>query len=173
MVTANGFSSEHTGDLPNDPFGPGWWVGSDGNWHSPDERFDPEVPNRNHPVRRVVVVLLALALIGATSAGVWGGVFSQQASSSSGPPLASLDTQVELAVSGPGTSGFGVTGVVSAVCHPPTSWSAGRTFSCDVYGSAKRKLGEYDATVKPTTSSGQWRWTGVWKPNRHSDVTAL
>lgn len=162
MVTSNGYDADELNEAGEDPFVAGWWVGSDGNWHTPDEPFDSDVPKRNHPVRRLAIVVLAIALIGATSAGVWGGVISQPPSS--GPSVSSLDAQVEQAVTGTGSTGLGVTGAARAVCHPPASWSAGQTFKCDVYGSAQKVLGEYEGTVQPTTSSGEWRWRGVWSP---------
>jgi len=165
MVTSNGHDASELNEAGDDLFGPGWWVGSDGNWHTPDERFDSDVPKTNHPVRRVAIVVLAIALIGATSAGVWGGVTSQP--SSTGPSVSSLNVQVQQAVTGPG-----VTGVVRAACHPPASWSAGQTFKCDVYGSAQRVLGEYEGTVLPTTSSGEWQWRGVWSPTHGVATTA-
>ena len=59
--------------MTDDLHGPGWWVGSDGYWHPPDEEFDADVPKRNHPARRVAVVLLAVALVGATTVGAWLG----------------------------------------------------------------------------------------------------
>jgi len=169
MVTSNAYDPEELDDLGDDPFVAGWWVGSDGNWHTPDERFDSDVPMRSHPVRRVAIIVLAIALIGATSAGVWGGVISQ--SSSTGPSVSSLDVQVQLAVTRTGSTGPGVTGAVRAVCHPPASWSAGKTFKCDVYGSAQKVLGEYEGTVQPTASSGEWQWRGVWSPVRRVAAT--
>jgi hypothetical protein len=162
MVTSNGHDADELNEAGDEPFAPGWWVGSDGNWHTPDEHFDSDVPKRNHPVRRVAMVVLAIALIGATSAGVWGGVISQPPSS--GPSASSLDVQVQQAVAGRGSTGLGGTGVVRAVCHPPASWSAGQRFKCDVYGSAQKVLGEYEGTVQPTTSSGEWQWRGIWRP---------
>jgi hypothetical protein len=121
----------------------------------------------------VLIVVLAIALIGATSAGVWGGVISPPSPSSAGPSLAILDAQVKLAVAGTGSNDSGVAGVARVVCDPPASWSAGQTFTCDVYGSAQKKLGEYDAEVESTTSSGEWRWTGVWNPIRPHDSTPV
>jgi hypothetical protein len=169
IVTSNGYEGDELNEAGDDPFGPGWWVGSDGNWHTPDERFASDVPKRDHPVRRVAIVVLAIALIGATSAGVWGGVVSQ--SPSSGPSVSSLDVQVQRAVTGSGSAAHAAPGVVRAVCHPPASWSAGQTFKCDVYGSSQTKLGQYLGTVQPTSSSGEWRWEGTWKPTHQYSIT--
>jgi len=121
----------------------------------------------------VLIVVLAIALMGATSAGVWGGVMSQPTPSSAGPSPTILDTQVQLALTENGSNDAGVTGVVRVVCDPPASWSVGRTFTCEVLGSAQRKLGEYDAEIEATTPSGEWRWTGVWNPRRHRDSTPV
>jgi hypothetical protein len=161
-VPSNGYVSEETGGADDDPFA-GWWVGSDDNWHPPDEAFDPDRPTGTHPVRRVVVVILAIALIAATSAGVWEGATSST-STPDGPSLAQLTTQVKLAVTGTGANEFGVTGVSIVQCHLPSPWTARDTFTCKVYGTSQKLLGRYDATVQSTTSSGEWRWTGIWEP---------
>lgn len=172
-MTSNGFQSDGEDEVLDSPFAPGWWLGSDGNWRTLDERFDPPAPKRNHPVRRLLIVILAIVLIGATSAGVWGGATSQPTQSFAGPSLSSLNTQVQLAVAGNGRNGFGVTGVVRVVCDPPAAWRVGHTFTCYVYGSAQKKLGVYNAKVESTMSSGEWRWTGVWNPNRRHDSTTV
>ena len=169
MMTSNGYGSDEPNEAGDDPFSLGWWVGSDGNWHTPDEPFDLDVPKRSHPVRRVAIVVLAVALIGATSAGVWGGAVSHPPSS--GPSVSSLDAQVQLAVARAGGTGHAVTGVLRAVCHPPASWSSGETFTCDVFGSSETKLGQYLGTVQPTGSAGAWRWEGSWKPTHRYSIT--
>jgi hypothetical protein len=62
-------------------------------------------------------------------------------------------------------------GVTDVTCHPPGSWSAGQTFSCDVIGTSQRDLGQYVGTVQATTSSGVWRWRGQWRPSHQYSVT--
>src|ERR1039457_1823937 len=98
--------------MSGNPYGPGWWVGSDGNWHSPDENFDADSPKKNHPIRRVAIVLLAVVVVGATTFGVWLGGSSQTTSSSpSTPSLAEITSQVNQAVTGSGANEFRVAGV--------------------------------------------------------------
>lgn len=157
-MTSNEYTS---GEADADPY-IGWWVGSDGNWHPPDESFDPEHPKRRHPIRRVAVVILAIALIVATSVGAWEGASSSSAYG--GPSLAQLSTQVRLAVTGTGSDQFGVAGVSSVQCHLPGSWNVGDRFSCEVYGTSQSLVGHYDGVVAATSSSGEWRWDGAWKP---------
>ena len=158
--------------MSGNPYGPGWWVGSDGSWHSPDEDFDADVPKKNHPIRRVAIVLLAVAVVGATTFGVWLGGSSQTANpGSAGPSLAEITSQVKQAVTGTGADEFGVAGVTSVVCYPPNSWKPGNTFKCSVYASSQRELGVYDGTVEPTTSPGSWQWNGVWNPSDRFSAT--
>jgi hypothetical protein len=116
-------------------------------------------------MRRVVIVLLAVAVVGATTVGAWlGGGSSTTGSGSGGPSLAALNSQVDQVVTGTGADQFGVTGVFGVVCQPPHSWIPGATFECSVYASSERKIGVYDGTVVPTTSPGEWRWRGTWYP---------
>ncbi|MGD0394090.1 MAG: hypothetical protein ABSC41_15785 [Acidimicrobiales bacterium] len=151
--------------MTDDLHGPGWWVGSDGYWHSPDEEFDADVPKRNHPARRVAVVLLAVALVGATTVGAWlGGASGGVGPVSAGPPLAELEAQVEHVVVGAGAHEFGVTGVTGVTCGPVVSWRPGSTFRCTVYASSQRKIGVYEGTVESAPSSEEWRWRGAWYP---------
>jgi hypothetical protein len=167
-VSSNGYLSEETDGADDDPFA-GWWVGSDDNWHPPDEPFDPYRPRKNHPIRRVAIVILAVALVGATSAGLWEGASSSTATPD-GPSLAQITTQVQENVTGTGANEFGVTGVSSVRCHLPSSWEAGKTLTCDVLGPSQVVLGRYIGTVQPTTSSGAWRWEGEWKPSHRYSV---
>ncbi len=141
---------------------PGWWVGSDGLWHSPDEDFTADVPKRAHPVRRVAVVLLAVAIVVATAVSSWLGVGSS--TGSQGPSLATLDTRVEQIVTGVGAGGFGVSGVTDVVCGPAIAWRPGARFECSVYAAPQRRIGVYDGTVEPSTTAGEWTWKGMWYP---------
>jgi hypothetical protein len=149
----------------------GWWVGSDGAWHPPEEDFNNDVPRRNHPARRVAVVLLAVALVGATTVGAWLGITSQTTATATGPPLRALDAEVERMLTGTGGDQFGVSGVSDVVCNQVASWSPGSTFECSVYVSPQRKIGIYRGTVVVATSSGAWRWTGTWYPVFRSSGT--
>jgi hypothetical protein len=158
-----------SGRMSDVPYGPGWWEGSDGDWHGPDEDFDAEVPTRNHPIRRIAIVLLAVAVVGATTFGVWlGGSAQTTGPPSGGPTIAEITSQVSRIVTGTEARQSGVAHVSGVVCHPPSSWSPGRTFECSVYGPGQSELGTYQATVESTTSSGEWRWNGVWNPIRTS-----
>jgi hypothetical protein len=155
-------SNELLPDGPEDDPYLGWWVGSDGNWHPPDESFDPDRPKKRHPIRRMAVVVLAIALIAATSVGAWEGASSS--SSPGGPSLAQLTAQVRLVVTGTGTDELGVADVSNVHCGLPSSWNVGMTFRCEVYGTSRELVGHYDGVVVSASSSGEWRWNGVWKP---------
>jgi hypothetical protein len=149
--------------MDDDQPGPGWWVGSDGQWHSPDEDFNADVPKRSHPVRRVAIVLLAVAVVVATAVSSWIGAGSSS-SASQGPSLATLDARVEQIVMATGAGGFGVSGVTGVACGPTISWRTGAAFRCSVYASSQHQIGVYDGTVEPTTTAGQWTWKGSWYP---------
>jgi hypothetical protein len=115
-------------------------------------------------MRRVAVVILAIALVGATSAGVWERTNSAT-STPVVPALAQITAQVKQAVTGTGPNEFGVSGVSSVVCHLPSSWEAGNAFRCDVYGPSRNVIGRFDGTVESSSSSGEWQWKGVWEPS--------
>ncbi len=152
----------------DDPFGPGWWVGSDGYWHPPDERFGDDTPDRSHPLRRVAVVVLVLAVIGATSVGVWAGAGGPSTPTpNQGPPVSELTTRVQQSLGG--VNGLGVSHITGVSCHQPASWTAGRTFTCEVYASPHQLVGRYRGTVLPS-SSGAWNWRGTWSPDRPAVV---
>jgi hypothetical protein len=164
-VTSNQYRSDEAGaDLYV-----GWWVGSDGNWHPPDEPFEPDRPERRHPIRRMAVVILAIALLAATSVGAWEGASSS--SSYGGPSPAQLNAQVRSALTGTGADHLGIAGVSNVQCHPPSSWNAGNRFNCEIYGTSQSLVGHYDGTVVATSFAGEWRWDGVWKPIHRSLIT--
>lgn len=170
MVTSNGYDPEELDDdLGDDPFVVGWWVGPDGNWHPPDEPFDAGTAKEPHPLRRVVVVLLAVAIVVATTVSVLAGVGPP--TSSTGPSLAQLSNQVQQTVTGSGVGQPVVRGVTSVKCHLPRTWSSGETFTCKVFGPSRMELGQYRGTVEPTTTSGEWRWEGIFKPRYPYTVT--
>lgn len=167
-VTSDRYGLEER-DPGDDPFVVGWWVGPDGNWHPPDEPFRARPVEGPHPLRRVVVVLLAVAIGAATTVGVLAGGGTQ--SRPTGPSVAQLTHQVRLAVTGSGGGQVGVRGVTGVECRPPSTWSSGQTFTCDVFGPAHAELGRYVGTVQPTTPSGAWRWRAEWRPSRPYAVT--
>lgn len=150
--------------MEDDQPGLGWWVGSDGAWHPPEEDFKLDVPRRNHPVRRVAVVLLAAALVGATTVGAWLEITSPSTVTAAGPSSTALDAEVEQILTGTGADQFGISGVRAVVCSRVVTWSPGSTFECSVYAAPRRKIGIYRGTVSATTSTGAWRWTGAWYP---------
>jgi hypothetical protein len=161
MVASNGNDSEELDDWDDTPF-VGWWVGDDGNWHPPDEPFRSQRAVRSRRLRRVVMIVLSLAVIAATSVSVWGGALTSPATA--GPSLSELTAQVRQTVTGDIDGESSVARVAGVTCDAPSSWTSGETFTCRVTDSSGGSLGEYDATVLPTASSGGWRWEGVWKP---------
>ena len=153
-------------DDPEDPFVAGWWVGAEGNWHTPQEPFTTRGPDKPRRLRRVVVVLLAVAIVAATTVSVLAGSGSLT-TSPSGPSAAGLASQVQRAVSGD----LRIEGVTGVRCQAPSSWSVGEKFTCDVFGSSQVKVGQYIGTVQPTSPSGAWQWEGRWKPSHTYSVT--
>ena len=149
-------------DLGDDPFVVGWWVGRDGNWHPPDEPFSTGRARKPHPLRRVVIVSLAAAIVVATTVSALAG--GSLPSQSSGPSLLELTYQVQRAVTGSGSGQSGVRGATNVECHYPSSWSSGQSFTCVAFGPSQKELGQYHGVVRPTTSSGEWRWVGAWRP---------
>jgi hypothetical protein len=160
----SGGDGQGLGGIHDDQPGIGWWVGSDGAWHGPDENFDDDVPRRKHPLRRVAVVILAVALVGATTVGAWLGFASTSPGSTGGPSPSALDAEVEQILSGTGPNQFGISGVRDVVCAPVVTWSPGSTFECSVYAAQQRKIGVYRGVVAASTSAGGWSWTGTWYP---------
>lgn len=150
--------------LHDDWPGLGWWVGSDGAWHPPEENFHDDVPSRRHPVRRVAVVILAVALVGATTVGAWLGFGSPSTGNPGGPSPSALEAEVQQILRGTGPNQFGISGVSDVVCSPVATWSPGSTFECSAYAAPRRKIGVYRGVVAASTPSGGWSWTGTWYP---------
>jgi hypothetical protein len=166
-VPSNEYEAGELNDWDDEPF-VGWWVGDDDNWHPPDEPFGSRHAKRSRRLRRLVMIALALAVVAATSVSVWGGPLTSP--SAAGPSLAELTSQVRQAVAS-GSKGESSFGEVSRVtCHPPSSWSSGERFTCEVFGPSGDVLGHYEGTVQPATSSGGWRWAGAWVPSHQFSV---
>jgi hypothetical protein len=71
------------------------------------------------------------------------------------------DTKTQLTEAQP--TGFGVTGVVSVSCNPPSNWTPGATFTCFVYGAKNNGLGQLNSTVEESSSDGP-NWNADWVP---------
>ena len=84
---------------------------------------------------------------------------------SGGMTLAQLTSSAKGQITGKAPSGFAVTAVHSVVCNPPSTWAAAKTFTCYAYDSQGAEVGEYDGTVEPNSSSGNWQWNAEWVPN--------
>ena len=129
---------------------------------------------RSNWIVGILCVMVAVGIAIAIPVAIHDFKASQCASSgkdcpgipgSGGVTLSQLESSVSSQVTGPAPSGFGVTGVSSVVCNPPTSWSPEQTFTCFVYNSSGTGLGEYTGTVEPSDSSGDQRWNGEWLPS--------
>jgi carbon monoxide dehydrogenase subunit G len=83
---------------------------------------------------------------------------------SGGITVSSLESSVKAQLVEAQPGGFGVTGVASVVCNPPTDWVPAGTFTCFVYQSNGNGLGEVDSTVEPTGSDGTVNWNAEWNP---------
>ncbi len=144
----------------------------------PYKYFEPPhfAPPRKHPpVALIVVVVLAVIVAGAylvyrhdnrssggssTLPSVTTGI-----PGSGGLTAAELTSNAKNQIIGPAPRGFAVKGVASVICNPPTSWTPGSTFTCFVYASNGTGLGQYDGTVEPNDSNGNYRWNAEWVPN--------
>lgn len=75
--------------------------------------------------------------------------------------IAGLTASVKGQVTGPTSKGdFGLQGVDSVVCNPPSSWAPGKTFNCFVYGAASRQIAQYKGTILPDVADGHVQWNG-------------
>ncbi len=104
-----------------------------------------------------VFVGIALAAAGFVLAG-------SGTSGGPGPSLSGLTSTVEAQIAGNGSDSLKVPGVASVVCVPPNSWQTGEHFTCVVSGSTGSKIGDYDGTVEPDSSSGKYQWNANWYP---------
>ena len=87
-------------------------------------------PTRNHPARRVAVVLLAVAVVGATTVGAWlGGGSGTTGPASAGPPLGELETQVEQVWWVPVPTSSASPASLGSICGPVDHLDAGHTRS--------------------------------------------
>ncbi len=167
-MTSDGHELDELTDSDDDPFA-GWWVGADDNWHPPDEPFTSG-SQKPHRIRRAVVAILAVVIVLATTLSVLVGGGPLSSSSPTGPSDAQLTSEVRQIVSGSQTGGL-QRAVTDVRCHPPGSWRAGAGFRCDVFGTAQAEIGQYVGTVQATTTAGEWRWTGTFKPDHPSTLT--
>ena len=131
-----------------------------------DEAAGYDAP-KSKGLKYALIALVVAVVIGAAIVAV----VSRKSSPSSnptpagGPSLSQLTSQVKQQVTGTASNDFDVTGVASVVCNPPNAWSPSSTFTCYVYDSSQTEIGEYDGTIEPTTSSGEWRWNADWNAN--------
>ena len=58
-------------------------------------------------------------------------------------------------------SHLGLTGAASAACIAPSRWVQGQTFHCFIYDGSSQQVGDYKATILPSTSSGVPEWNGA------------
>ncbi len=157
--------------LPEDEDGSNAW---DDDNQEEDEGYDPdedEGAGYNAPKSKGLKYALIALVVAVVIGGAIVAVVSRRSSPSTnptpagGPSLSQLTSQVKQQVTGTASNDFDVTGVASVVCNPPNSWNPSSTFTCYVYDSSQTEIGEYDGTVEPTTSSGEWRWNADWNAN--------
>jgi hypothetical protein len=109
----------------------------------------------------VLAVVLAVILLNKSNRSSPGSGIP----GSGGLTIASLQSSAKSQIKGPAPSGFAATGVSSVICNPPSSWAPSKTFTCFAYASDGTEVGEYDGTVEPNSSSGDWQWNARWVPN--------
>lgn len=111
-----------------------------------------------------------LALAAIIIGFVWIGLFAvfllvaavSSSTTNGGPALSDLTSQVQSQITGTGANGFGVSGVDSVVCNPPSNWQPAAKFTCFAYDSTKTEVGEYDGIVEPNAANGDYRWNAHW-----------
>lgn len=113
-----------------------------------------------------------LALAALIVGFVWVGLFAIAIAiptfigvTHSGPAVENLNGSVQSQIIGTGPNDFGVAGVGHVSCQRPSSWTAGSTFTCMVYGSAGSIIGQYFGTVEPNTADGIYQWNGRYFPS--------
>lgn len=162
------------------PTGRREWLAADGNWYP--EHLAPGVPQVPPPTwvpppRRgrggrswlivMVTVVVVLVLVG-------GGLLAHSLTRQTTPPAVAgaipgttitgsqLNSQVGNQLATTGTDGFHVHGIGSVRCDPPHRWTSGATFGCYVYDQSGQVMGQYLATVQPSSAKGTPEWTGKW-----------
>jgi hypothetical protein len=75
-----------------------------------------------------------------------------------------LELSIENQITNSPPTGFGVSGVNSVVCNPPSTWTAGGTFTCFAYSSTGSEVGEVSVIVDPNDSNGNPQWNAQWAP---------
>ena len=73
-----------------------------------------------------------------------------------------LSSQVQDQLTTTGLDGFHVHGISTVRCHPPRTWTSGATFGCLAYAPSGQVMGQYVATVRPSSGNGRPEWTGKW-----------
>jgi len=107
----------------------------------------------------VIAVILTVVLLNQ------GTSPSPRIPGANGMTIAELQSNAKSNIIGPEPSGFGAKGVTSVICHPPTTWAPGKTFTCFAYGASGNGIGQYQGTVEPNSANGEQVWNAQWVPS--------
>jgi hypothetical protein len=118
----------------------------------------------SHGTQKGAGLALAAIVIGFVYVGITLVIIGLVLTSSggSGPSLSGLTSSVRAQIAGNGSDSLKVPGVASVVCNPPKSWQTGEPFTCFAYSSTGSRIGVYDGTVEPDSSSGNYQWNASW-----------
>ena len=80
-----------------------------------------------------------------------------------GTSLAAFERAIGAEIAAPvSAGGFGVPGVVSASCVMPSSWTAGRSFTCLAFRAHDVEAGSLSGVVRPYRRDGHWNAALEW-----------
>lgn len=82
-----------------------------------------------------------------------------------GTTLKAFEQRIEADIVAPSShGGFGVPAVASVSCSMPSSWSAGKTFTCLAFRADDIEAGSLSGVVRSYRADGQWdaalEWNG-------------
>jgi hypothetical protein len=112
----------------------------------------------------LAAIIIGFVFVGITLVITGVVLANSGASGGSGPSLSGLASTVKGQIAGNGSDSLKVPGVASVVCNPPNSWQTGEHFTCIASSSTGSKIGAYDGTVEPDSSSGKYQWSASWYP---------
>lgn len=174
------------------PTGQGEWLATDGNWYS--ERLAPAVPQVEQPTsnpapsepRRselrpwTAVMVIAVVVLAFVGGDLLASSLGQHPTPSTAPgaipgttmTASQLNSQVRDQLATSGLDGFHVQGISAVRCNPPETWTSGATFGCYAYATSGHIMGQYLATVRPSSGNGIPQWTGKWLADNTPDPSS-
>jgi hypothetical protein len=155
-------------------------LAAEGNWYS--ERLAADVPQADAPKPAsvpkphgselrpwTVVMISAVVVLAFVGGDLLAYSLGQHTTSSTVPgaipgttmTASQLSSRVRAQLATTGLDGFHVRGISTVRCHPPERWTSGATFGCYAYAPSGHVMGQYLATVRPSSDDTP-EWTGKW-----------